>query len=295
MQNTVIFNKTSYAENIADINVYDLVRDGTWTLDVLADMSKYNVEDTNGDGRWDMTDSYGIMTWNDSAYAIASSTGEKVVSYDESSNSLKLTLVNNEKINNALTKYTEFTTGSLGYGINRNRFNVENGTTAMFSEGRSIFIVGTLDTIPAFADMEVDFGILPYPKASADVADYNTVVSPYHATYFGIINLEDGLAEAGAVTNALAYYGQQILTPAYYDKVLTGRLIRDDESIISLETMAQNRVYDWGYIIEPGDINKQIASLYVASSLNFASAFEAKRAAAEAELAEVNAYFTALE
>jgi hypothetical protein len=270
-----------------------LVKDGTWTLDKLAEMSQYNYRDVDGDQRYTMSDSYGIMTWDDSVYAIANSTGQKVVTYNTGSDKLELTLIGNEPILSAMEKFVDFTTGGNKYGINRSRDTTES-SPKMFTDGRALFQLDVLKTADLYVDMETPFGILPYPKATADVDNYYTVLSPFHAAYYCVMNLEEGIEQTGAVVEALAYYGQEQLTPAYYEKVLEGRTIRDNESLISLEIMAANRSYDWGYFIQPDNINKELIYRYRIPSADFSSVFASKESAAKAAVELVNEQFSML-
>ena len=63
------------------------------------------------------------------------------------------------------------------------------------------------------------------------------------------------------VTEALAYYGKQIVTPAYYDINLIGQSTRDEESADMLDIIFDSLVFDIGYYYQIGPYNKQPISL----------------------------------
>ena len=97
---------------------------------------------------------------------------------------------------------------------------------------------------------------------------------------------------SGAVLDALAYYGKELLTGAYYDKTLTGQYFRDEDSLATLERMAATRAYDLGLYIQPANINKQPIYMFREGSKDFASTFAGYADAANAALAQTDAAFS---
>lgn len=70
MQNVIAFNKQVKADLNIEDNFYTLVEDGKWTMDALASYAKQATEDLNSDGVYDMSDKFGLITWDDSIYAV---------------------------------------------------------------------------------------------------------------------------------------------------------------------------------------------------------------------------------
>ena len=97
---------------------------------------------------------------------------------------------------------------------------------------------------------------------------------------------------SGAVLNALAYHGKQLLTGAYYDKTLTGQYFRDEDSLSTLERMAATRAYDLGLYIQPANINKQLIYMFREGSKDFASTFAGYEDAAKTALAQTDTAFS---
>ena len=84
------------------------------------------------------------------------------------------------------------------------------------------------------------------------------------------------LERTGAIIEALSAEGYYTLKPAYYETVLKGKSVRDDESSEMLDIIFANRVYDleymydWGGIVAPlynsdGNVASLIASKYDAA------------------------------
>lgn len=288
-QNVVAFNKgVKNTVNIAD-DFYALVDEGKWTQDALASYAKLVTEDLNADGNMDMSDRFGIITWDDSIYAIFEGSGEQVVTVDDAGK-LNLTLTGSERIINVLSKYTDICFG--GDAINYQRYTA-NEAIAMFSSNRALFFLGRLQSLDNYRDMETDYGILPYPKYDETQKEYHTVASPYHMTFVCVPKIVESVGMSGDVLEALAYYGQQEMTPAYYEKTLTGKYFRDPDSEATLSLMSQTRAYDFGLYIQPANINKELIYLFREGAKTFASTFDSYKSAATTALDEMSTAYTA--
>lgn len=288
MQNVIAFNKQVKADLNIEDNFYTLVEDGKWTLDALASYAKQATEDLNSDGVYDMSDKFGLITWDDSVYAVFEGSGERVVTVADDG-TLKLTLTGSERIVDVLTKYTDFCFG--GDAINYQRHTSKEAMD-MFSGNRALFLAGRLQSLDDYRDMETNYGILPYPKYNEAQAEYQTVASPWHMTLLTVPLTAADAERSGAVLNALAYHGKQLLTGAYYDKTLTGQYFRDEDSLSTLERMAATRAYDLGLYIQPANINKQLIYMFREGSKDFASTFAGYEDAAKTALAQTDTAFS---
>lgn len=288
-QNVVGFNKQVKRDLNIEDDFYTVVADGEWTLDKLAEYAKQATEDINSDNVMDMSDKFGIITWDDSIYAVFEGSGERVVTIADDG-SLKLTLTGNERIVNVLSKYTDICFG--GDAINYQRSpNTSQQAIEMFSGDRALFFLGRLQSLDNYRNMDTDYGILPYPKYDAEQSDYHTAASPYHMTFFCIPSSAANPEKSGAVLDALAYYGAELLTPSYYEKTLTGQYFRDEDSAATLELMAATRAYDIGLYVQPANINKQLIFLFREGSKSFASTFDSYADAAKKALETLDMTF----
>ncbi len=292
--NKEVFKRHSDKEGFAT-DIYSLVNNGGWTLDAMAAMAKAVTSDLDGNDKMDMNDAYGIVTWDDTVYGVYTSSGQKIVDIAADGSSLELTIVGNETGINALTKYFEICrTDAINYQ-KQGTGNTQKGCEDIFMGSNALFYLTRLQALEDLRNMDVNYGILPYPKFSDTQDRYYTTVSPYHINYVAVPNLEDCSAMSGAVLETLAYYSREIVTPAYYDSTLTGQYFRDDESAEMLTLLAESRFYDFGYCIQPADINKHMIYLFRDDDTSFASRFEGLKSAAELAVSEVNlAYANAL-
>ena len=93
------------------------------------------------------------------------------------------------------------------------------------------------------------------------------------------------------ITEALAYYGKQIVTPAYYDVNLIGQSTRDEESADMLDIIFDSLVFDIGYYYQIGPYNKQLIYMVRAYNTNFTSMYDTYKNAAQNLLGVINEYY----
>ncbi len=294
----VAFNKEVFKVNAEKEgfpkDIYTLVNDGGWTLDAMAAMAKAVTQDLDGNTTMDMNDAYGIVTWDDTVYGVYTGSGQKIVDVNDSGE-LGLTIVGNETGIAALTRYFEICeTDAINYQ-KTGTGNTQKGCEQIFMNSHALFYLTRLVALEDLRDMNVNYGILPYPKFSESQDRYYTTVSPYHINYLAVPNLEECEEMSGAVLETLAYFSREYVTPAYYESTLTGQYFRDEESGDMLALLADSRFYDFGYCIQPADINKHMIYLFRENNKTFASRFDSLKEKAELAVSNVNlAYKNAL-
>lgn len=250
-------------------NIYDIVRDGTWTLDKLTEMSKAVAEDINGDGNYTTEDQYG-MTWIvDVPEGLINAAGIRYGTFD-STGHLQITYDTEEAIS-VMQKVYDFISDTVLY------FNVHMRSTqafvdevGMFASGRVLCSIAGVYYAPQFRDMENNFGIVPLPKLDANQKNYN---SPLFSNIIPILVIpltNDELEETGAVLTMMAYIGRRDLYPALYDNLLQGKITRDENSNAMLDLLFENKFYDPG-IIFFNDVKDNIRNIYMNFSGDFAS------------------------
>ncbi len=291
MQYCVAFNKEmwkNYNRNdIFGYSPYELVERGEWTYEAMATLAKGVTEDIDNSGTYDMSDRYGILTWDDTVYGVLNSAGQKVITRDENGR-LALSLTEgNETAIDALTKYTDICFG--GDAVNYQRFS--GGENDMFIEDRALFFLTRLSVLSNYRDKETDYGILPFPKYSADQDRYYTTPSPYHMNFVCVPSVCEDPDMSAAVLEALGYYGRETVTPAYYEATLTGQYFRDEESEKMLSLLAESRCYDIGFYVQPDNINKELIYLFRPGNYTFASTFASHYTAASKRIEQINLMF----
>ena len=229
----VFFNK-ELADDLKLENLYDAVRNGTWTIDLFEQCAKKAVSDLNGDGSIDSNDRVGIVNWGYIGLGEALLTGSdaEIVKINDKGDPYFYCFT--EQFQNVYTRVLELMT--------KDDFTLLGGDPQkMFMNGQSLFWVNSLNSASQLREMKTDFGILPAPKYNSEQESYWNVSPNAHAMIVPV-TVQD-LEFAGAVMEELAYQSHKTLLPAYYETVLKGKTTRDDDSIEMLDVIHNSISY----------------------------------------------------
>jgi hypothetical protein len=100
---------------------------------------------------------------------------------------------------------------------------------------------------------------------------------------------------SAAVMEALSYYGQKELLPAYYDITLVGKGIRDEQSEEMLDIIFATRFFDVGTYYQIGNLNTSVNSQLINGKLTIASLLKSSEKVIQKTLDKINAGFDAIE
>ena len=226
-------------------SLYSAVYEGTWTIDHFIELTSSIYEDKNGDGRRDDGDVYGFAAWPGiSCDAWLPAFDQPITVKDEEG--FPVPAINTEKTIAALEKMYHFYYNTEGgYGDVSSAENEVN----MFAADGVCFVPSVFDdAFTVYRYMDSAYGILPYPKWTAEQRDFCNTMHAYGTSYVCIPLVAADVDETGAVIEALAYYGRMYITPAYYDVTLLGKVSRDEESTVSLDIIISSIKYDIGYL-----------------------------------------------
>ncbi len=260
------FNKTIMDELEMEYP-YQMVKDGTWTVDKFIEMVKKGQKDLDGDGIYKPeSDRYGFAGWKyEMMPALFIGMGGEPVTKDESN--LPVLNINNERTFSILDKMIEifeFGNGAWDGG------NTYGDVDKMFSESRLLFKYATLSGLPGLRNLEDDFGAVPFPKLDEDQDEYySRIVNFSSLTYIPVTN--NKLELTSAVLEYMAYISNRDLIPAFYDEILTIKTSRDIETEEMIDIVRNGaRFLDENYLGSGTIINIVAAGQNTLSS-NYAS------------------------
>lgn len=281
----ILFNKQMIEDYDLD-DPYTLVKDGTWTIDKFVDMASQVSVDTNGDGKYTEADTYGYCIWWEAMCGTIAGAGERYCSLNDKGE-IELTFLT-ERTLDALNKFTTLAYDrSRAYSIQISPDKIED----MFANDQVLFYSRYLCIVKKYRDMDTDFGVLPYPKYDEAQKEYYSSVSSYGSSHICVPVSLENLEMTGAVTEYMAAVSQELVTPAYYDVTLQGKVLRDEESTEMLDIILGGRVFDLGWNYQIGDLFQDTLNMFMKSSTDFVSMYEKKEAKALEEIAEINAMF----
>ena len=279
----VIFNKELYADYYDNADeLYQLVLDGKWTIDHMAELAKSVYIDLNNNGKTDADDQLGFSSW-----ATYASTDPFVYGTDidfvkrTSDGGIEFQLISEDAVT-LCEKLVDFFWQDGTY----TGCTSDAEQYAIFSSGRSLFMGnGSLSSVEKIRDMECDFGILPCPKFDEAQESYRTLV--HDGGYLGAVNGNSlGLDMAGAVLEALNAETYRSVTPVYYETALKVKYSRDDTSakMIDLvhDTLMTNFIYAYNYALN--NIGLQYRTLITNKSKDYVSQVEKTLKGAEQQL-----------
>ena len=240
----VAFFNRDMIEDMALESPYDLVREGTWTVDKIASMTKDVYVDVNGDGKQDKGDTMGF-TFTSAPYCWLESFG--VETYQKvSPDSAELVLnANTEVVVNLVDKLYNWLC-QKDSSIWCKMGNTREEAMEMFASGSCLFTFKCIgDQLPYLMETDMNYGIVPFPKLEESVQDYVSACTDLLLT----IPVTAGYMErTGMITEAMSYYGWKLILPAYCETALKNRYSTDKESAEMLDLIFQNRTISFAYL-----------------------------------------------
>ena len=237
------FNKglmTDY--NLA--NPYDLVREGTWTVDTMAGLTSSLYTDANGDGARNAEDVFGLVAFS-YPYRWAETFG--IEAYKKvSPDSPELVLdINNEWTIALVEKlHNWFYEGDNGIWVDFGKDRADG--RAISNAGHSVFTFDTVgDLTPLLIDTDIDFGIVPYPKRDEAQESY---LAGCNDRLFSVPITASDLERTGIIIEAMSYAGWKNILPAYIERTLQARYATDKDCTEMLELVFRNQVLSLSYL-----------------------------------------------
>jgi len=279
--NSIMFNKNLH-NNLQLENIYDLVLSGKWVYDKMLTLAQAAVADLNGDGIITDGDQFGL-TSNEPYILFNFLNCSNVFTILKDKDDLPyFALPGNQKAADIYEKtFKDYYESDVFFKIPLTGVESIN-----FKNGQSLFFIGALSHIFKFRDMEDDFGLLPIPKYDESQPEYLTAIP---SLFFSVVpgSVED-IERTGIILEALACSSYNNVIPEYYEKCLTTKYVRDDESAQVIDLILKNRVTDFGNIFILTDIEK---ILFDMKKLEYVSYVESIIPKVEVNINKVIDYF----
>lgn len=285
MTHIITFSK-GLIDALALENPYELVKNGTWTMDKLFEMGQKATFEVDGDGTMTDKDSYGfVSTPKQVLPCFWIAFGERTISQDETE-----TFILNESEPFFDTLYKTFNVmrdGGIWY-VNSEGTNIVGNLGEMFGARRVLFADQSFYLLSVFRDMDEEFGIIPFPKYTEEQANYYSRVEGGSLAMFGLINMADP-DETGALLEAMASYGYNNVVTEYYEVALKRKNSRDAESAEMLDLISASRTVDLGDTWWCGDIRDGFFNnCFQTDNRDFASSYAGLKSGVKATVKKIN-------
>lgn len=267
----LMFNKSMRDDYGLD-NPYDLVYDNKWTYDKMFELMQVTASDLNGDGKNTSTDDqYGLATHDSTLEGLFFASGTRTVSKDE--NDIPYIDMYSERLVNVIDKANKIMADpTITCNASTLSLDMHTGLRPIFETGRALFFGEVMQCIIRLRTMEIDFGVLPFPKFNEAQEEYNHFIHTT-ACMVSIPMTNTELERTGIMLEAMAAKSKYTLQPAYYDICLDGKFMRDEESKGMLDIILATRNYDIGYIYNWGSLFTTFADCVKKGSTDFASKY----------------------
>ncbi|MGI6202847.1 MAG: hypothetical protein ACOYID_05530 [Eubacteriales bacterium] len=269
----IAFNKQYAAEEQLP-NLYELVENGTWTMDKMMSLYKGKSRDLNGDGQIDAdNDVYAFLGKHDVAASFFLGGGGSFVSKDENDEPY-LSFESERNYNIAQKIFDIMYDEHHFYNQHLMQKTIDDyAFEQLFPNGHGLFYWMRLDNVTTMRASETDFGILPIPKYDEAQTRYYSMVSVHTSGLITVPKTAQDPGRTGFILEALSAESKYTLIPAYIEVALKGKYVRDNESEAMLDLIFATRTYDLGDVFNFGSLagdwigiagtgNRDVASFY---------------------------------
>ena len=244
------FNK-SIIKDYGMESPYNLVKSGDWTWGKAVEMAKQVSSDLDGDGKMTKKDFWGINYTTNTVVSTFNNCGVRIAEYDENGVPV-ITLNSAEYVSRMQNILIMLFDQSYSFDTLMTGNFLPNGE--IFGEGRCLFMFAGTHDVKVLRAMDIDFGIIPYPKYDTAQKEYIPAALSLSLPVVCVPKTNADIENTGLFMEAFAYEGYTKVVPAFYDTILMGKLARDSESEDMLEYIFGNIDYDPGNLFNFGDI-----------------------------------------
>ena len=225
------------AEDLGIEDPYTVVNEGRWTIDYLRRQTADISNDLNGDGKMDENDFWGISTFQINAMDnYMQSTRVSLMSRD--AEGMPVLDVDMERMTTLLEKVYGLCFENPGCRVGPG--DQPGAAHTIFKEDRALYTTLTMGHVrTALAEMESDFGILPYPKLNEEQPVYGTRVQDALTLFSVPIDCRN-VELSGAVMEAVAAENYRKVTPTVYDVAMKTKYSRDPASAAMIDLIQQS-------------------------------------------------------
>lgn len=255
----LLFNK-QLLQDLGLDDPYQMVKDGTWTIDRFEEMAKTATVDMNGDGMISgNSDSYGFLAnTKQVSPSFWIGMGVQGIIKDEN-NYPQINLESPEFVNVFEKIFTVIRDTGIWYKPQAIEANLTE-LDSMFQAGQALFYDNTFFFIERLRGMETDFGLLPYPKLTETQDKYYMRVEGCELFVAPLSQPDDIVERASVIIEGLASSSAKTVVPAYYELALKTKNVRDEQSAEIIDMLFENLIFDfadtvWCPEIRDGFIN----------------------------------------
>ena len=266
------YNKDMFYElySTQNIDLYQMVRDGEWTVDKLYEFCAAAWTDNNSSGVIDDGDTIGYTAkYPYAPYDVLLEAMD--VHITTQVNGIPTLTFYNERTVEVFEKLQSFHLNNPGV-----LYSNDARTKTSFAANRVLFQFGTMETGNKLRNVEFEYGVLPIPKFDTAQEEYRTSCNNTASLIVVLSSLPADKTEmVGATLELMAAGSYKTVTPAYYDIVLKSKRASSSEDAEMYDLILNSYSYSFGFIHSTASI-AQIGTLFRNFTTDLAQRYESK-------------------
>ncbi len=273
-----IYYNTTLANEYQLGNLYDVVLDGQWTIDLLLQYTKDTWVDTDQSGKIDLADKIGIISiLGSEAYdGFLTAFGIDILAKNADGG---LDIIwNPEKVSDAVDKQIQLFSNNNGAFLHSNHTELCN----KFVNNEALFWLYTIyassATNQSLRSMDAGYGLLPIPKYNLDQSDYYTTAQDAYGI-MSVMATSRQLEAVGTVFEEWNYRSYMNILPVYCEVIMKTRYLNDVESGMIFDLILDSIKFDTGMVYgsEIESIATSTRSTVKSGNNTFIKEFKAKQ------------------
>lgn len=224
-------------------SVYDIVKEGDWTLEALKSIVK-DVYSDDGDGIRNTADIFGMVS---PAFACGRdgfpTAFEVRIAWKDPEGKIASDFNSQRNVNIYETFY-KFLHENDGVFVNGNNDGAREGCRNMFQNGQAMFITELLNYANIIRTLDRDYGVLPLPKFDESQQNYATNSEAVHSQ-ISISKGSSKIRETAALLEEMCFLTYRDVTLDYYSTVKY-RNQREEEAVRMLDIILNSITSNFG-------------------------------------------------
>ena len=273
-------------------DLYSVVREGKWSLDLMYGYAKAAASDLNGDGRFTGADRFGITTHAQVILAFTLGMDFSPITLD--SGGYPVINPPSERYIAGADKVRELMDRAAGLFIGQEQLDGGSkiadlpaefaAPTNVFAAGRALFYSEVLSAFWGLRNMEDDYGMIPIPKYDEAQQEYYSWMG-IAAPSVMIPKSNENPERTGLILDALSAVSSTVLMDGFYEVTVLRKASRDDESTKMLELMRKSRTFDLASVYNWGNLfNSYRDNIYMKNSESLMTIYERLENASKAAI-----------
>lgn len=273
--NAMFFNKKMVSDYFGELNLYDVVNSGGWTIDYFGNLVKNVYADLNGNSQRDKDDSYGVGLNGVSIPVDAYLDAFDLPITTKNADGLPELSYNTDRMVSAYDKI-------LALAHTNNGVDFESGITLenyymmqdKFKADENMFLIDIFEVTDKLRDMVSDYGVLPLFKYDEAQKGYYTNAADVYSLLSVTVDTADANV-TGAVFEYMSQKSYELTKPAYFEIALKQKYSRANDDAKMYDLILDGLRFNFGFVYSAsiGNVSQLWRSLLDSNSDKIVSTY----------------------